>query len=372
MKASRKAAAKKPMMRAAILARPGLVLPSESVPIPRPAPGELLVRVRAALTCGTDLKAIRRGHPMIPMPGPFGHEFSGVVAEAGRGVRGFREADEVMSVHSAPCLRCAYCKKGLHNLCLNIMQTKALGAFAEYIIIPAHVVKQNTFIKPKRLPFEHAALLEPLACVVHGVDIDSSGRSSKGRPLRGLKGTSPLVIGAGPIGLMHVMLLCAMGAEVTIADHHAERLAIARKLGAHLTVRLVRDDHAGNVRRMKRAIKSATGGMGFDHVHECTGRPEVWEASIDYVRRGGAVTLFGGCPSGTRACFDTHRLHYDEITLRGDFHFTPADVRVAYEMLASGLKGAELFISGAYPLTGIMSAFDLLMQGRGVKYAVIP
>lgn len=361
-------------MRAAMLIRPGLVLPAESLPMPKPTPGELLVRVRAALTCGTDLKAIRRGHPMIPMPGPFGHEFAGVVAARGRGVRGFKEGDEVMSVHSAPCLKCAYCKKGLHHLCQNIMRTKALGAFAEYIIIPAHVVRQNTFIKPRRLPFEHAALLEPLACVVHG----TLGVSTLKGQRNPFKGTSSLVIGAGPIGLMHVMLLSAMGAEVTIADHHASRLAIARKLGASLTVRLVRDDAGGNARRMKRAIKTATGGdgatggLGFDHVHECTGRPEVWERSMDYVRRGGAVTLFGGCPSGTRACFDTHRLHYDEITLRGDFHFTPSDVRVAYEMLAGGLKGAELLISGAFPLEKIMNAFDLLMQGKGVKYAVLP
>lgn len=372
MKASAKPGNNKPTMRAAILARPGVVLPEERVPIPRPTNGELLVRVRAALTCGTDLKAIRRGHPMIPMPGPFGHEFAGVVAAAGRGVRGFREGDEVMSVHSAPCLRCAYCKKGLHHLCINIMDTKALGAFAEYIIIPAHVVKQNTFIKPKRLPFEHAALLEPLACVVHGVQTGNPARDKKGKPPRGLKGSTSLVIGAGPIGLMHVMLLSAMGAEVTITDHHASRLAIAKKLGAALTVRLVRDDNEGNARRMKRAIKSATAGLGFEHVHECTGRPEVWERSIDYTRRGGTVTLFGGCPSGTRACFDTHRLHYDEITLRGDFHFTPADVRVAYEMLAGGLKGAELFISGSYPLGKIMDAFGLLMQGKGIKYAVKP
>ena len=372
MKASAKPGSNKPTMKAAILVRPGEVLPAEHVPIPRPSRGELLVRVRAALTCGTDLKAIRRGHPMIPMPGPFGHEFAGVVAGAGSGVRGFKEGDVVMSVHSAPCLKCAYCNKGLHNLCVNIMATKALGAFAEYIIIPAHVVRQNAFIKPKRLPFEHAALLEPLACVVHGVAIDSADKNKKVKPLRGLKGTSSLVIGAGPIGLMHVMLLSAMGAEVTIADHHASRLAIAKKLGVALTVKLVRDDAEGNARRMKRAMKSATVGMGFDHVHECTGRPDVWERSIDYTRRGGTVTLFGGCPSGTRACFDTHRLHYDEITLRGDFHFTPADVRVAYEMLAGGLEGAELFISGAFPLEKIMSAFDLLVQGKGIKYAVLP
>ena len=155
------------------------------------------------------------------MPGVFGHEFSGIVAEVGKGVKGFKEGDEIMAVHTAPCLECRYCKKRLYNLCEKIMDTKVLGAFAEYILLPPHIVKQNVFYKPKNLSFEEAAFLEPLSCVVHGMkSIDIK------------KGDNALVIGAGPIGLLHLLLLKEKGAVVAVTDKHKKKLKIAKKLGA--------------------------------------------------------------------------------------------------------------------------------------------
>lgn len=338
-----------------VLLAPGKIALRE-VRRPEPAKGELLVKVEAALTCGTDLKAFLRGHPVIPMPGPFGHEFSGTVAAAGKGARGFREGDEVMAVHSAPCLKCGYCKKGLHNLCENIMTTKVLGAFAQYVLLPPHIVGQNVFLKPRALPFEEAALLEPLSCVVHGVS-----------PLGIKGGDSALVMGAGPIGLLHLMLLKALTrgkALVAVADLNRHRLRHARSLGADRTMDSSRED-------FRRAMEKFA-PMGFDYAFECTGRPEVWERSVSYLRRGGTLVLFGGCPAGTTVTYDTRRLHYDEITLRGCFHYTPADVKSAHELLRSGrLKTARL-ISGSYPLKRIQKAFDNLAKGKGIKYAIIP
>ncbi len=156
-------------MLANILVIPGKIDLREIVG-QEPSYGEVLIKIKVALTCGTDLKAFKRGHPVIPMPGVFGHEFSGIVAKVGRGVRKFKEGDEIMAVHSAPCLECRYCRKRLYNLCANIMKTKVLGAFAEYILLPSHIVKQNVFLKPKKLSFEEAAFLEPLSCVVHGIE----------------------------------------------------------------------------------------------------------------------------------------------------------------------------------------------------------
>ncbi|MDH4233415.1 MAG: alcohol dehydrogenase catalytic domain-containing protein, partial [Nitrospirota bacterium] len=156
-------------MLAAILKEPGTIEILD-IPVPEPAAGELLVKVKSALTCGTDLKAYLRGHSLIPMPGPFGHEFSGVVAARGKGVRKFNVGDEVMAVHSAPCRSCQFCAKGLFNLCENLMSSKVLGAFSEYILIPKHVVSQNVFKKPDSLGFQEAAFLEPLSCVVHSVE----------------------------------------------------------------------------------------------------------------------------------------------------------------------------------------------------------
>jgi L-iditol 2-dehydrogenase len=334
-----------------LLRKPGDIGLSEAER-PGPGRGELLVRIKAALTCGTDIKAFERGHPVIPMPGPFGHEFSGVVEEAGAGVRRFKSGDAVMAVHSAPCLSCSHCKKKLYNLCENIMERKVLGAFGEYVLLPPHIVKQNVFLKPKKLDFAEAALLEPLSCVVHGMEPLSIGRDD-----------AALVAGSGPIGLLHLLLLKKKGAKVAVADPHPARLKKARELGADMTVK---------PESVERAVKKLTRGMGFDHVFECTGRPRVWEKAVNSLRRGGTLTLFGGCPPGSTVTYDTRRLHYDEITLRGSFHFTPQDAKKARDLLVAGRLGAGRLITGSFPLRDIHKAFRALSRGRGIKYAILP
>lgn len=337
-------------MYAAILAEPHKIEIRE-VPIPRPSNGGLLVKIKAALTCGTDLKAFLRGHPMIPMPGSFGHEFSGEIAEVGKEVTGFKQGDEIMAVHSAPCLGCRYCGRGLFNLCENIMATKVLGAFSEYLVLPSHIVKQNVFPKPPGISFEDAAFLEPLACVVHGMEGLNINKDDR-----------ILITGAGPIGLLHLILLKLKGAKVLLTGLEQKRLDIAKILGA---------DEVTMPSDAERALDKFTDGMGADFVFECSGQLEVWENSVNNIRRGGTVILFGGCKRGTRAAYDTYRLHYDEITLKGVFHFMPADVRTAYKFLKDTLKPASL-ISGSYPLKDINTAFENLAQGEGIKYAIVP
>jgi L-iditol 2-dehydrogenase len=206
-------------MKQVILVEPGKIEIKE-VPIPEPAEGEVVVRVNTALTCGTDLKAYIRGHKFIPVPGPFGHEYSGTIAGIGKGVKGFKEGDNVMGVHSAPCMECEYCKKGLHNLCEVIMEKKASGAFSEYLLLPSSVVKQNLFHKRNNLSFEEAALIEPLSCVVHPYG-----------KLRFDEIETALVIGAGPIGLMHLAYLKMKGVKVIVSDISEDRLAVAKKMG---------------------------------------------------------------------------------------------------------------------------------------------
>ncbi len=338
-------------MLTSILERPGSISLQEQE-TPAPGRGEVLVRVRAALTCGTDLKAYLRGHPAIPMPGPFGHEFSGTVEAVGAGVRGFGAGHDIMAVHSAPCLGCVYCRKGLHNLCEDIMSTKVLGAFSDYIVLPPRVVRQNAFRKPPSLSFREAALLEPLSCVVHGIE-----------PQGIKKGDTALVMGAGPIGLLHLMLLKKKGARVAVSDLNAPRLRVARSLGADAALR---PEGLGG------AIRKLTGGTGFDHVFECTGVPRVWESAVEHLRRGGGMVLFGGCPGGSRVAYDAHRLHYDEITLRGAFHYTPRDVKTAFGLLRGRRLPVRRLISGSYPLRDVRKAFGELKRGRGIKYAIIP
>ena len=374
-------------MLANIIVEPGKLEICE-IKTPEPSEGEILVKVKTSLTCGTDLKAFLRGHPLIPMPGVFGHEFSGTVAGVGKGARRFKKGDAVMAVHTAPCLECTFCKRGSYNLCEKIMHTKVLGAFAEYILLPSHVVRQNTFHKPKNLLFEEAAFLEPLSCVVHSVE--SLGIKS---------GDSALIIGAGPIGLLHLLLLKRKKVQVAITDINNERLKIAKRLGADFIILvnpptppfrkggqggILKEGLGGIYKKgdvggllIKRGwkdfrVKKFTDGGGFDYVFECTGKPEVWEASVNYVRRGGTVILFGGCESGTTVTYDTGRIHYDEITLKGVFHYTPSDVEKAYKLLCEGKLGVKRLISGRYPLTHTQKVFDKLSKGIGIKYAIIP
>ena len=338
-------------MRAAILKGPGSIEVC-STPRPVPAEGELLIKVKAALTCGTDLKAFLRGHGLIPMPGPFGHEYAGVVAEKGKGVKRFRVGDPVMGVHSAPCRDCAFCRRGLPNLCEHIMSTKVLGSFAEYILVPGHIVEQNLFRKPENMGFDEAAFLEPLACVVHGMEPLKLGRKDV-----------VLVIGAGPIGLLHLLLAKVKGATVLVTDIEDGRLRAAKRLGAE---RVFKASQAGE------SVHSFTKGLGADYVFECTGQPRVWEETTGYVRRGGTIVLFGGCRKGTTVTYDTERLHYDEITLKGVFHFTPRDVKTAFRLLACRKIEVKKLITAACSLRDLPRVFARLSRGEGIKYVVLP
>jgi L-iditol 2-dehydrogenase len=324
----------------------------QNVDVPVPSEGELLIEVKSSLTCGTDLKAFLRGHSLIPMPGPFGHEFSGIVADKGKNVTSFKIGDAIMAVHSAPCRRCSYCKRKLYNLCENLMSDKVLGAFSKYVLLPKNIVRQNVFRKPEGMSFREASFLEPLACVVHAVD-----------PLSLRRDDIVFIIGAGPIGLLHLLLAKAKGAKVIITGLEAERLKTAKKLGADL---------AFEPSNTIRSVREFTKGMGADYVFECTGQPFIWEASVDYVRRGGTVVLFGGCKAGTSVKFLADRIHYDEITLKGSFHFTPSDVKKAFMLLKNRKVAVKKLVSGRYQLNEINEAFSRLAKGDGIKYEIVP
>lgn len=338
-------------MLSAILSEPGRIELRE-VDIPEPREGELLLKIKAALTCGTDLKAFIRGHPFIPMPGPFGHEFSGIVAGKGKGVTKFRMGDAIMAVHSAPCLSCAYCRRKFFNLCEQSMASKVLGAFAEYLVIPQHVVQQNVYRKPVGLHFKEACFLEPLSCVVHGIEYLDIQRKD-----------TLFIIGAGPIGLLHLLYAKSKGARVIITGLEDDKLKIAKKMGADISC---------HPSKAHEHISEVTQGMGVDYVFECTGQPAIWETAVDFVRKGGTVILFGGCRTGTTVSYKTEILHYHEISLKGSFHFTPQDVRKAYSLLKNKKMNVKKLISGTYPLEEISDVFVSLSRGNGLKYALVP
>lgn len=324
------------------------------VPIPRPGPGELLVRVRAATTCGTDVKTFRRGHPKFPPPFVFGHEYGGDVVAAGAGVSAFRPGMRVTANVFGECGACFYCRRGQGNLCENLVYN--FGAFAEYVIIPASIVRATTFEIPPHVPYAEAALVEPLTTVVHG------------QRLIGIQpGERVALLGAGgPIGLMHLQLALRAGAAQVIAVGRSQmRLEAARALGAtHLVNASQRPTVAD--------IQALTDGRGADVVIECAGTKATWEAAVDAVRPGGRVLWFGGLPGGTKVELDPARIHYGEIALHGIHGGTADDARQAFELITSGAIRLRPLLSGEMPLEQVEGALRSMMAGKVIKMIIIP
>lgn len=329
--------------------------------VPRAAGGEIVVRVGAALTCGTDLKVYRRGyHAMMATPPfPFGHELAGIVVEAGSGVRKFAVGDRVVPMNSAPCDACYWCMQGQQNLCEDLLFNN--GAYAEYIRIPARIVEKNTLAVPDALPFESAALTEPLACVVRG--LEESGAKA---------GQSMVVIGAGPIGLMFMHAAELAGVDVIAVVKREDQIASAKLFGARQVVRVE------EVEDVVAAVRGLTpDGRGVDVAIEAVATPNTWEWAVAMVRKGGLVNFFGGPPSGTVVSLDTNRLHYGDITLKASFHHTPATCRSAFELISSGRFKCREYITGSARLSDVPAVFARMLTrsthpGADIKTAVFP
>lgn len=329
----------------------------ERVPIPEAAPGELIVRVGAALTCGTDLKVFRRGYHarMIVPPALFGHELAGTVVQAGNAVTNFAPGDRVVALNSAPCGQCYFCGRGQENLCDDLLFNN--GAYAEFIRIPARIVAKNTLHVPDHVPLEHAALTEPLACAVHGFE-DSHPRT----------GDMVAVIGGGPLGLMILHVASLAGCETIAIVKHDGQVEAARQLGAAHVVQ------ATTIRKAIRETRAlTTKNRGVDIAIEAVGVPDAWQEAVELVRKGGTVNFFGGCAVGTHVTLDTNRIHYSDITLRATFHHTPAICRKALDLIAGGRFQAGAFITGHAHLYELNRVFEKLMnRSSEIKTAIVP
>ncbi len=310
-------------MKAARLYAPG-DLRIEDVPRPEAAPGEVLVQIELALTDGTDLKTYRRGHPILlrESPAPFGHEFCGLV-----------DGRRMVAANSAPCGACDGCARGEQCRELQFLS----GAYADWIVVPERIAAVNLHAVPSGLAPEVAALLEPLACCLRGVE--RAGVAA---------GDSVAVLGAGPIGLMLSACVADAGGWPVIVGGREERRELASAFGAE----------PGD-------------GRGADVVLEAAGTEQAWSDAVELVRPGGTVVMFGGLPREARPRIDAFRLHYDELTIRGSFHHTPATVRAALAFLASGAYPWERLVTHRVSLAELPALFadppaDLL------KAAVIP
>ena len=341
-------------MRAQVFHGPG-DLRYEDVPWPTPDPGEIVVKIDAALTCGTDVKVRRRGHPvMIPhVPTVFGHEFAGTVSAVGRGVTSVREGDRVVAANSAPCGECPLCLAGRPNLCEDLLFVN--GAYGEAIALPPRLVKRNVVALPAGVVAARAAFAEPLACALLGIE---RARLEPGQTV--------VVFGHGPLGCLLAMVAAAHKARVIIVGKQGWRLARVRTLGigdcldATSSADVVAD------------IVAATGGHGAHVAVDATGRPEVWEQAVTATGRGGTVVFFGGCAPGTTVRLDTRRVHYEELTLLGAFHHTPDLIRRAIDLLDSEALNPDGLLTHRMGLADVPRALDLMSRGEALKVLIEP
>jgi L-iditol 2-dehydrogenase len=307
-------------VRAALLYGPE-DLRVEQVPEPE---GEVIVKVEAATTCGTDTKMWRHGHRVLgSYPCAFGHETAGTRTDTG---------ERVLVSDSVACGACAPCRAGRAQICRE--PTWVLGGFAEYIAAPTQALHPI----PDGLPAHAAAMAEPLAAAVHAVD-------------RGSDATEVGIVGGGPMGLMLTALLIAQQRTVTVADPHLERRAQAEDLGARSSDRLASE---------------------YGLVFEAVGRPEAWRDAAAAANPGGVVVLVGGCPSGTEVTLDPGPLHYEELELRGTFHHDRADVDRALNSLATGVVPWQTFEGPTIDLSDLPRALATRNGGPALKWVVDP
>ena len=328
----------------------------EPVAVPTIGSGDILVQVKVALTCGTDVKVFRRGYHarMIVPPAVFGHELAGDVVAIGEDVTNFAVGQRVVAANSAPCGECFFCHKGLENLCEDLLFNN--GAYAQYIRIPARIVQRNTYLIPDKVGYQDAALVEPLACVVRGFEETAPSA-----------GDTVAIVGLGPIGLMFAKLAKLRGCRVIAVGRRLTQLDRAAALGADELI--VAGEHSDPVK----SIREMTHGRGVDVAIEAVGKPQTWQWAVNMVRRGGTVNFFGGCPNESKVNLDTALLHYSEITCKASFHHTPAYIRKALELVCAGHITASVFVNREEPLANLLEVMRHLMSHNGhLKTAIVP
>ena len=334
----------------------------EKIKTPEITDSEILVKIDTALTCGTDLKTYKRGHPKLirAVPSAFGHQFSGTVVKVGHNVNKFHTGQRVVALNTAPCFKCTFCYSEKYNLCESIEFLN--GAYAQYIAIPEKIVDFNTYEIPHGISFELAALLESLSVVIHGYEKSTIPKDK-----------TLCIIGSGSIGLLFCALARLNGVKkIILVGRKDFKLKIAGELGAdyifNLTNYATYDD-------LVKEVYSVNDGYGPDIVIEAVGIPESWDLAVKIVGRGGLINFFGGCKKGSKIEVDTYRLHYDELKLIGVFHHTPKHVKTALDLIKDKLFNEDIakkIITHSLSLSELEKAFLLHESGEAIQVAIKP
>jgi L-iditol 2-dehydrogenase len=332
----------------------------EEIPEPVPGPGELKVRVRNCSTCGTDVKIYRYGHHHIVPPRVMGHEIAGEVVQTGDGVTGWAAGDRVQVIAAIPCGHCPECRRGRMTVCPNqeSMGYHYDGGFAEYLVVPAKVLAVDGVNRiPDGLDFAAASVTEPLACVLNGQELARVG-----------VGDDVVIVGAGPIGCLHVRLARARGAaRVVLADLNADRLAMAAAIVApDATI------CASTVDPVDEVLKF-TEGRGADVVVTAAASGRAQEQSLQMAARQGRISFFGGLPKDNPViAVDSNLVHYRELTIVGANGSSPAHNARALRLIASGAVPVADLITHRLPLDRALDAFDIVAAGEAIKVTIEP
>ncbi len=331
----------------------------EEVSMPEITDGEILLKVDSCAICGTDGRILTgKKTKGVRYPSTIGHEFSGTIVETRNDDASFSVGDRVGVAPVIPCFKCHSCMTGNENACLNrtAMGYEFEGGFAEYVKIPETLVKAgNLFHIPEELSMQQAALVEPLACCINGQ-----------RKAAVSFGKTVLIIGAGPIGLLHVKLSKAAGASLIIVNEPNDfRRGKAAEFGADYAVSLDTD-------QLDALVKEKTGGVGIDCAIMAIGIPSLVNPVMKMVAKGGTFNLFAGFTGTGEATIEANIIHYQEINVNGTSAYTRKDYKTAMESLISGRVDVSGLITHQFALEDFAEAYEVSTKGEGLKVLLRP
>lgn len=318
--------------------------------------GDIVIKMQKAAICGTDMRILngtkRKG---VRYPSVIGHEISGIVEEVGKDVEGFQKGDRVAVANVIACHTCHYCRTGHENICAN---RKAIGyefngGFEEYVLIPEIAIHNGNLVRlPDHVTYEEGALIEPLSCCLRGMK--NAGVSF---------GDRVLIIGAGPIGLMHLQLAKQFGADrVYVSEPNDYRREIAASLGADVTVDPTKED-------LKALILSETEGLGVDKVIMAIGSNKIVDETLDLIRKGGTLNLFAGFADGI-STLDVNKIHYNEIVVNGSSAYKLEDYYQAAQLVFDGKIDVKPIVTHRYKVEDFQAAYEMSKSGKGLKIVI--
>ncbi len=337
-------------MQACVFHSPGN-LTVEELPVPTAGPGEVLLRTSTASLCFSDIR-VYRGETYA-LPGVVqGHELAGTVVEVGEGVDSVSLGDEVVVCPIVACGRCFFCRQGKQNRCSQriTLGYDLNGGLAEYALMPASLVRIGHLLKmPAGLALDLACQTEPFACALYSLEVCQVGA-----------GSSVAIIGAGPMGLTHLLIARALGASrIIVSDTVEERLAVALELGATRCVNPQQED-------LRQATMDVTDGLGADAVIVSVGNVGAIEAGLPLARKQGWVNIFGGSPPESELKLDPNLIHYNELFVTGTQNATVEHYRRSLELLTV-LPLARRLVTHRFPIKDTVKAFEARMEMKGLK-----